>query len=217
MPTAQSVFTDHLSQLLHEIALHQQTGMLRLEHIGERGIERGEIYFEAGETILARTERETGKTALMQMLNWGSGYYTFFEGVQSPFRHVSISQQETRLLPILRGEKHTPSALPRIPKSTGPLARVVQATPLPQPARTPLKQDEQRMLPGQHAVFRALPDVCNAKTLNTLERRERIVFLLLDGRRTLHTVAQLTHHSEVTVARILVNLFRRGYIEYIRG
>ncbi len=53
--------------------------------------------------------------------------------------------------------------------------------------------------------------------MKRLERRERIVFALLDGRRSVQHIARLTHLTELAVARILVQLFQQGYIEFIQG
>ena len=44
-----------------------------------------------------------------------------------------------------------------------------------------------------------------------------MVFLLLDGKRTLQDVARLVHRSEVDVARILVRLLKQHCIEYRRA
>ena len=66
-----------------------------------------------------------------------------------------------------------------------------------------------------YAVFRALPQATRQYVIYQMERRERVVFLLLDGRRTLRDVARLVHRSELDVARILVSLLKQGYIEYI--
>jgi len=50
-----------------------------------------------------------------------------------------------------------------------------------------------------------------------LERRERIIFALLDGRRTLKDIARLTHQTDVAVARVLAKLLAHGYIEHLQG
>jgi Mn-dependent DtxR family transcriptional regulator len=73
------------------------------------------------------------------------------------------------------------------------------------------------MLPGKNAIFRAYPSEATPTTMKRLERRERIVFALLNGCRAIQDVARLTHQSDISVARIIVELYRQGYIEYIRG
>lgn len=61
-------------------------------------------------------------------------------------------------------------------------------------------------------VFRALPEAMTREVLGRLERKERIVLILLDGKRTLQNVSWLTHRSETEMAHILVRLLHRGFI-----
>ncbi|GAC1567959.1 MAG: hypothetical protein NVS3B14_15610 [Ktedonobacteraceae bacterium] len=85
-----------------------------------------------------------------------------------------------------------------------------------QPAYTPFAYVELAH-PGAEAIFRALPFASIARIMNQMGRRERLVFMLLDGRRTVIEVARLLHLTEVHVARIMVYLLKCGYIEYMRG
>jgi len=71
--------------------------------------------------------------------------------------------------------------------------------------------------PGASAIFRALPFASSGHMMNQMPRRERLVFMLLDGRRTVIEVARLLHLGEVHVARMMVYLLKCGYIEYVRG
>ncbi|MEO8971457.1 MAG: DUF4388 domain-containing protein [Ktedonobacteraceae bacterium] len=70
---------------------------------------------------------------------------------------------------------------------------------------------------GVTSIFHALPSAITPGILRRMERRERVVLLLLNGKRTLHDVAMLVHHSEVDVARTLVHLLKQRYIEHIRA
>ena len=72
-------------------------------------------------------------------------------------------------------------------------------------------------LPGKYAVFRAYSSTATTATMNCLQRRERVVFALLDGRRAIQDVTRLIHQSDMSVARIIVQLYQRGYVEYLRG
>ncbi len=71
--------------------------------------------------------------------------------------------------------------------------------------------------PGVNAIFRSLPRAATTATMYRLERRERIIFALLDGRRTLKDIARLTHQTDVAVARVLAKLLAHGYIEHLQG
>jgi hypothetical protein len=164
-----TIITEHLTNILAAITQRHQTGVLSIEYVGEQGIEKGEIYFEGGNTVHARTEEEWGKSALARISHWRRVQCAFFEGVKpltafyTPLSHVELAH------------------------------------------------------PGIHAVFQARPAAATAPALSHLERRARMVFMLLDGKRTVQDVARLTNHTESEVARILVRLLKSGYIEYVRG
>lgn len=68
---------------------------------------------------------------------------------------------------------------------------------------------------GVYAVFQARPVATTRTMLSLMDRRDRIVLILLDGKRTLQDVARLTHHSELEVAHILVRFLKCGYIEFL--
>jgi hypothetical protein len=83
------------------------------------------------------------------------------------------------------------------------------------PRLDPLLSDE--ALPGQQAIFRAKVTITSTQTMHSMERRERIVFVLLDGRRTLQHIAYLLHQTEREVGHILLKLTRIGFAEYVTG
>jgi hypothetical protein len=68
---------------------------------------------------------------------------------------------------------------------------------------------------GIHAIFRARSIAKTPNILGQMERRERVILLLMDGKRTLQDVARLTRRHELEVAWILVHLLERGYIEFL--
>lgn len=68
---------------------------------------------------------------------------------------------------------------------------------------------------GMYAVFRGYAQMMPVGALQTMERRERIVLLLLNGKRTIQEIAYLVHRSELEVARSLMKLTKQGLAEYI--
>jgi hypothetical protein len=66
---------------------------------------------------------------------------------------------------------------------------------------------------GAFTVFRVLPGVPTATLAGQLPRRERWVFLLLDGKRTVADLARLTQRSELDVAATLAKFLQWGSIE----
>jgi hypothetical protein len=68
---------------------------------------------------------------------------------------------------------------------------------------------------GVLAVFRAHSAATQPTILASLERRERVILILLDGKRNIQEVARLSNRSELEVAQILVRLLKRSYVEFI--
>lgn len=70
---------------------------------------------------------------------------------------------------------------------------------------------------GASLIFRVIPGVPTATLAEQLPRRERWVFLLLDGKRTVADLARLTQRSELDVASTLARLLQWGSIEPVSG
>ena len=62
-------------------------------------------------------------------------------------------------------------------------------------------------------AFRVVAGLQTTALVNQLSRRERWVFLLLDGKRSIAQVARLTQRSEPDVASTLARFLHWGYIE----
>ncbi len=276
MTITHAISTERLINILQSIALKQQTGCLTVvreqEHAQEA--EKGNIFFERGDTVYALTGHESGETALYRMLNWKHVAYTFIEGMRYiPERKITgnlllRASQAPQTLDILRlssikaaeSRQTPPIGIPALPKNTSgqvPVEMVeTQLLPAINLAEIPVPMPPEMALPGampvqssafsqrdtgKHervthchseelesreyptislgvtSIFRALPCATTPIVLSRMGRRERVVLLLLNGKRTLHDVVMLVHHSEVDVARTLVRLLKLGYIEHIRA
>lgn len=66
-------------------------------------------------------------------------------------------------------------------------------------------------------AFRIAPGFQATVLASQLPRRERWVFLLLDGRRSVAQVARLTQRSELDVASTLARFLHWGYIEPVNA
>lgn len=127
-----------------------------------------------------------------------------------------------RRLPVLHREREAGFAPSRAGSSTLE-SWIIHNKPTGEerssPTHTPLPASlsEEQSLPGRNAIFKACSMVATAGTIEGMERRERIVFILLDGRRTIQDIARLIHQPESEVERILVHLTSSGYTQYIQG
>src|SRR5438552_2423785 len=112
MTGAQITFTQHLTNVLRNIAHKRRTGLLRVEHVRVQEVEKGEICFEGGKVVHARVGQQVGKRALLLIVSWDQVFFSFLEGAQAPTRQVESPGQSLssiRLLPAgQREERRTP-------------------------------------------------------------------------------------------------------------
>ena len=66
-------------------------------------------------------------------------------------------------------------------------------------------------------VFRVAPGLQTTALISQLSRRERWVFLLLDGKRSVAQVARLTQRSELDVSYTLARFLHMSYIEPVNA
>ena len=183
-----------------------------------------------GGTIFARTEHASGKEALGQMLTWPEVRYVFIVGEPAQRKEARLNDivfhpsAMRHLLPIEMEEtrEERSISIPAISRNitlpvpvsvTMPRVSISPRVPaLPPPLAPEVENIVNR---GISAVFRTLPYVTAPAVLKHIERRDRIVLLLLDGKRTLQNVARLVHRSELDIAQVLARMLKQGYIEYI--
>lgn len=240
MTIAQAVSTERLVDILHKVALQGQTGLLLLQNVAEQQAEQGEIFFESGNTVFARMGEETGETALSQMMSWKEARISFHEGVvvsAERRQHIEllpssinsllpIELQKTRLLRVMASVPVTT----REPLSHTPISEIPAILPVRQAASSPAnslwnvfarntlsRSDGAQVEPAIDAkiVYRVLPAVAVRQIIHRLDRRERLVFLLLDGKRSVCEVSNLIHRSEKEVARVLARFLALGLIERV--
>ncbi len=65
------------------------------------------------------------------------------------------------------------------------------------------------------SIYRVRSRLLNQNILSLLQRRERVVFLLVDGKRTVRDIAGLLHRSEQDIASILARFLHQGLIEQL--
>jgi hypothetical protein len=227
-----TVSTEPLAQILRSIMLQRRTGSLHIEQLREGDKEQGKIYFERGAPIHAQTGYETGKAAFLRMSSW-KNITCSFDGIgrSDPTTHTHLTTPthsrnfQPRITQPLVKRDEPPEEAKITPKELGPRMRPtvrlipqtspLRATQLPEiPRSQPLSQ---AILPtsGQLAVFRQRATVIQAEFFQQMERRERIVFILLDGSRTIQDIARLIHCNESEVELILMRLAMRGYAERV--
>jgi Domain of unknown function (DUF4388) len=213
--------TERLALILPSITLNQRTGCLSLELATRAGYEKGEIFFVNGYLVRATTRHESGRAAISRMLNWREVSYAFFPGMQPLARQSRIILHPSHLPKPAAFDREETLETPSLSMALVPTTPRRDTLRLPEPPAEGQGEDlsaqvaENMGSRGVLAIFRAHPHATTPSVLKQLERRERIVLLLLNGKRTLREVARLVHRSELDIARVLVRMLKQGYVEFM--
>lgn len=70
---------------------------------------------------------------------------------------------------------------------------------------------------GASAVFQVVAGIMTPTLASQLQRRERWILMLLDGKRSLADLARLTQRSQPDVAYTLARLLQWGFIEPVNA
>ena len=76
---------------------------------------------------------------------------------------------------------------------------------------------ENGVLPGRQAIYKARVTITSTESMHNMGRRERLVFVLLDGRRTIQHISKLLHLAESEVGQVLLKLEKLGFVECTGG
>ncbi len=240
--TEQFLSTSRLGNVIQLIALGKQTGVLKaIRGLGSTR-EQGEIHFMNGQPTFASLGQMVGNAALTVMQNWGECQYIFLEGalpLQDRFPYQSdapgrageygappsggsVPTRPTSPYPTAPNRQITgaPAFTTPLPFNPGPDSGIggnrntgnlsyrgnnQYSGPLsPRPARHDLLQGE--FIPQRLTSLERLEDL-------PLDRRERVVLLLIDGRRSLSDLVRLTRRSEQEIQAILAHLAALRLIE----
>ncbi len=239
--TEQYLSTSRLGNVIQLIALGRQTGVLKVIRGQGSTREQGEVHFSQGQPVFALLGQLVGQAALTVLQNWGESQYIFLEGPlprqeQPPYEADSPGWFGEPPAPPARG--FGPRLIPRTtpitghpgtgPTTTAPLSLPAgpntgslgggntgnlphsnlndfRSGPLPTP---PMRREA---IQG-HFVPRRTASMDRLDTL-PLDRRERMVLLLIDGHRSVADLVRLTRRSEQEVQMMLSHLAALGLIE----
>lgn len=188
---------ESFDDVLELARMRRYTGMVTLEHKQGGRVEEGEVVFQASQPIYARVGRLVGQDALNWLMQWRNIYYTL---------RTDVSEQSDAKTAISNADSttSTPSSLrnysPRTSSnSTGPIdVRDASNRNTPTPGI-------EWVVPQKRGVERevlALP----------LTRRQRFVYFLVDGRRTIADLARCTGKNTQEIELILSELREQGLV-----
>ena len=176
-----------LTDVLLAADIHQASGLLTIQHVQEGRTEKGEIYLLAGQLLYARVGKLSGQKALEYLLTWRYIYFSLDpDAPRPPANLASRGATSAYLVPSTRMQPIT--------------------SHFPTPAAGPVVQPgPERLIPQKIGL--------EQQTLSSaLSHRQRLVYFLVNGQRTIVDVSRCSGKTILEVEEILHELQRMGLV-----
>ncbi len=197
---------ESLDEVLELARTRRQSGMLAIEHTQGGRIEEGEVYLQAGQPVYARVGQLVGQDALNWLLKW---------------RNINFNLGTEDLRQPL-GTPGTPAAnganADKVPSPQPASSSSLNAENFKGPAsnRTPDegKGSSRRnsYTPGVEWLVPQKRNVDRDVLSLPLTRRQRFIYFLVDGRRTISDLSRCTGKNIQEVELILSELQEQGLV-----
>jgi hypothetical protein len=193
MTKGRDTVAEGLGDVLDLIRARRQSGLLSVERMQGGRFEEGEIYFQHGQPVYARTGQMVGQEAIVWLLSWHPVYFTF-------------SSEESRFAANIPPTNNSKDGM-AIPVSSGSSSQAFAKRPQ---SGTNLALNGNRTFP-EWLVPQKLGNDRDVLSL-PLTRPQRSIYLLIDGRRSVADLARCTRKSMQEIERLLSELQERGLI-----
>ena len=189
-----------MSDLFALIRTRRQSGLLSVERYENGRFEEGEVSFQKGFPVNARSGSRTGQDALSYLHAWSQVDFSF-------------TPETTETSNPLPASPIPPPPVMRPTNTTQPLSPPRQRTP---PPHTDLPQPSSSQPANTRSAFyertpRKLVNEQNVMNM-ALTRPQRSLYLLIDGRRTVADLIRFTNRDAQEVYQLLSELQARGLI-----
>jgi len=201
---------ESLDDVLALARMRRQSGILTIEHTQGGRVEEGEVYLQVGQPVYARVGQLVGQDALNWLLKWRSIYFTI--GPEDPGLPVGTpatgngTDNGTATAPSLRA---APS-LSQNPQLVGDISRKLASERFAgdgndSSQRNSVAPGVEWFVPQKRSIDR---DVLSLP----LTRRQRFIYFLVDGRRTISDLSRCTGKNIQEVELILRELQEQGLV-----
>jgi len=191
MANDRAMTAESVSSVLDLARMRRQSGRLKIEQMSGGRLQEGEIYLQAGQPVFVRLGQLSGQDALNRLLSWRNVQFTLQldEVGTSPMSLPPGTGSGAALTPFpvpseSGNERTTGGDMPRISSSAPGLEWL-----------TPQKRDVGR-------------DVLSLP----LTRRQRFIYFLVDGKRTMSDLSRCTGKTIQEIELILKELQAQGLV-----
>ena len=192
---------ENLRDILELARSRRLNGIMIIEHKQAGKVEEGEVFFQTGQPVQARIGRLAGKDALNWIMRWHNITYSI--GTDESLQSIATSNISTQNIASSTPVPTylSPTGLP----STRPVAAQVQVNGGSSLLNNTSTPGIDWLVPQKRGIERevlALP----------LTRRQRFIYFLVDGRRTIADLARCTGKNTQEIELILSELHEQGLI-----
>ncbi len=199
---------ESLDEVLELARTRRQSGMLTIQHTQGGRVEEGEVYLQAGQPVYAQVGKLVGQDALNWLLRWRNIYFSIGpEDTRLPTgAPVAGNSTDAFAVPSFRPAPSLPqnSQLKR-DGYTGPVKERVTGEGSSSPGGSSHTPGVEWLVPQKRGVDR---DVLSLP----LTRRQRFIYFLVDGRRTISDLSRCTGKNIQEVELILSELQEQGLV-----
>ncbi len=193
---------DSLDEVLEIARARRQSGLLTIEHTQGGRLEEGELYLQAGQPVYARVGQLVGQDALNWLLQWHNIFFTISpEAPRQPAAVPAAGNSDSVVpAPPISSSKSSPPNSP-----TGVVSERGSGDTNSLPRTNSYPPGIEWLVPQKRAVEK---DVLSLP----LTRRQRFIYFLVDGRRSISDLARCTGKNIQEVELILSELQEQGLV-----
>lgn len=193
MANDRAMTAESINSILDLARIRRQSGRLKVEQNSGGRLQEGEIYLQAGQPVFVRLGQFIGQEALERLRTWRNVQFT-----------LQLDEPGTAPMALSFGNNGgtTPSSFP------------AQPTPMPRPDRT-TTGDLARVntnAPGLEWLVPQKRDVGRDVLSLPLTRRQRFIYFLVDGQRTMSDLSRCTGKTIQEIELILKELQAQGLV-----
>jgi hypothetical protein len=192
---------ESLGEVLELARTRRLNGMMTIEHKQGGRVEEGEVYFQIGQPIQARVGRLIGQDALNWLMKWHNITYMI---------ETDDSLQSAAKTPVNNRDNTAPTASQAFVPSN--------RMPSTEPAVAKVEVNERSSVlnniptPGIEWLVPQKRGVESEVLALPLTRRQRFIYFLVDGHRTVADLARCTGKNTQEIELILSELQEQGLV-----
>ena len=191
MANDRAMTAESINSILDLARIRRQSGRLKVEQVNSGRLQEGEIYLQAGQPVFVRLGQLIGQEALDRLSAWRNVQFT-----------LQLDEPGTAPMALSLGN------------TGGTTSTSLPAQPAPRPERT-TTGDLARInsnAPGLEWLVPQKRDVSRDVLSLPLTRRQRFIYFLVDGQRSMSDLSRCTGKTIAEIELILKELQAQGLV-----